>query len=173
MKIFFAIVLMFSLVSGLTVYAQDASKKSVKSGKTTKVKEQSKKRDVIDAVGQQYLDMLKDYNNQLQEAKKDIEKNGKFAEINHEYVMKLYDNARKYGSRVDQKEIDRARAESNQYYKDIDRLKIRITELQQEKQKLKIDALKYYKGKLPQSFKNKWDEIETEQSLTSKGASSI
>lgn len=164
MKNIFAIVLIFSLVSGLTVYAQDASKKSVKSDKPTRVKEQSKKGDAIDAVGQQYLDMLKDYNDQLQEAKDNIEKNRKYVWINHEYVMKLRAIARQHGDSKGwiQEDIDKAQAEADQYDKDFDRLKIRIQELQQEKQKLKIDALKYYKSKLPQSFKNKWDEIETE-----------
>lgn len=136
-KNIFALILIFLVISILTAHAEGS----------------------VDAVGQQYLEMLQNYYDQIQEAEDNIEKNRKYLWINHEYVMKLRATARQYDSRGNQKNIDEAHAESDQYSKDIDRLKLQIKDLQQEQRKLKMDAFKYYKGLLPQPFKVKWDKI--------------
>jgi predicted RNase H-like nuclease (RuvC/YqgF family) len=58
--------------------------------------------------------------------------------------------------------VRRLENENNDLEKSMEDSKMRIQSLQQEKEKLKMDALKYYKGKPSQQFEEVWDIRETE-----------
>jgi GH35 family endo-1,4-beta-xylanase len=129
MKKVFAIVLIFTLAFFISAYAQDSSETTVKQIKIKKLIKESKKKNTIDAVGQQYLFMLNDYNNQLNEAKSDIKSNSRIALMIHENMMSVYETAHADNRTANRSTIDRLEKEYNQKLDDNKILEIKIKEI--------------------------------------------
>jgi hypothetical protein len=103
----------------------------------------------------QYLDMQHIMTLEIEKQQRDIE---------YKWVQKMR-NSHFRSKYIQIGAMDRARRlenENNDLEKSRDDSKMRIQSLQQEKEKLKMDALKYYKGKPSQQFEEVWDIRETE-----------
>lgn len=106
-----------------------------------------------DEVAKQYLMMQCKINSDIEEENRKIPLHKmEVASLQEQLLLCIQTHHRAEAARVEQKQ--------KEVYSAWDASNKRIDGLKKDKDKLKMDALKYYKGKLPGSFSKEWEKEE-------------
>ena len=160
MSILFALIYCFCCIYFINnSYCADKNITDTEGVKTTKVKkekEAKKDNNVLDDIQKQYINNLSNINAELESIYPESFRYEKLFALNHE--MKIL-NLKLYGKILPKTESDEIR------YRDEDeKFKAKEKKLKNDKNNLKLDALKFYKGKMPTTLKKKWDQEEKRHS---------
>jgi len=110
----------------------------------------------LDDIQNQYINNLSNINAELENIYQKYYKYQKLYALNQELKIINLKSSGKISPEAERQET--------KYRDEEESLKKRRKELKNDKNSLKLDALKFYKGKMPAALKKKWDEEEKRHS---------